>query len=240
MSTVTRSRYADPGYARQYHDDRFGGRFGAYLERYEVDLLRGMVNGTAGALLDAGVGSGKLTAVLVDEGREVVAIDASEQMLMVARERAGGGTFVVANLETLAFRDRVFASSVSSRVLMHIPDWPAAVRELCRVTEHTVVVDLPPTFSAAGVDAVWKAHRRRADDPSYRTFRLSGVEREFERAGFVIVERKRSFLLPYRFHRWLDRPGVTRTLEMVFRWLGLTRLFGAPVTLKAVRHDQPL
>ena len=236
--TVRESRYTDPVYANHYHQDRFGGRFGAYLERFEVDLLSRLVEGSAGTLLDAGVGSGKLTSALVQNGRDVVAVDLSPQMLATARERAGDrGRFVVANLESLCFPSKSFGATVSSRVLMHVPGWQSAVHELCRVTQQVVVVDVPPAGSVAVVDALWKRWRKRASDPSYRTFRISAVEQEFTRAGFTIVERRRSFLLPYRFHRWIDRPAVSKVAETVFRWMGATRFFGAPVTLKAVRRN---
>lgn len=237
MTGARESRYTDAAYADRYHEDRFGGRFGAFLERFEVDLLRELLNGTDGRVLDAGAGSGKLTAALLADGRAVVAADASAQMLTTARTRVGRrGQFVVADLEALCFPDEAFGASVSSRVLMHVRDWAKAVSELCRVSRQAVVVDVPPVASVAVVDALWKGWRKRSHDPGYRTFRVTAVERQFERAGFVVVQRRRSFVLPYRFHRWLDRPGISAAVETVFRWTGLTRLVGAPVTVKAMRR----
>jgi hypothetical protein len=70
---------------------------------------------------------------------------------------------------------------------------------------------------------------------SYRTFAPGEVVSALERRGFRVVETKRSFLLPVLFHRRLDRPGVSERIEALLARVGLTSLFGAPVTLKAVR-----
>jgi SAM-dependent methyltransferase len=54
-----------------------------------------------GRVVDLGCGSGIWAAELVDAGYEVVGVDASADMLALARERAPGATFVEASLQDI-------------------------------------------------------------------------------------------------------------------------------------------
>lgn len=55
-----------------------------------VQLLAG-VRERNGLVLELGCGSGPLTAELIAAGHRVIATDASEAMVVLARERVGGG-----------------------------------------------------------------------------------------------------------------------------------------------------
>ena len=63
--------------------------------------------GPGAALLDAGCGSGRYSVELAAEGFEVTGADRSEELVALARDRAGGGTrFVVADLCDWSLRER--------------------------------------------------------------------------------------------------------------------------------------
>ena len=101
-------------------------RLAFYLE--VLGDLRGRV------VLDAGCGGGLVAKTLAEAGAVVVGLDRSLGSLRVAR-RASGACFrpVRGQLERLPFADGAFAAVVAADVLEHIPDLPAAVRELARV-----------------------------------------------------------------------------------------------------------
>jgi SAM-dependent methyltransferase/predicted N-acetyltransferase YhbS len=91
-------------------------------------------------LLDVGCGLGEVARELgtrVGPRGSVVAIDLSERMIDHARRRHDGGpvTYAVGDIAALQYPDCHFDAVHSERVLQHVPDPDAAVRELVRVTK---------------------------------------------------------------------------------------------------------
>jgi ubiquinone/menaquinone biosynthesis C-methylase UbiE len=241
-SSSGNSIYRKTEIASQYDSDRFGGRFGWHLESQEIETFCGQLDGSCKSVLDGGCGTGKLTMPLLKAGYKVIGADSSIEMLSIARQKGTSAglspELVVSDLQALAFKDKAFDCTVSSRVLMHLHDWRAGISELCRVTDHAIVFDFPTTFSFAGLDSLLrKIVRRKADHPRqpYRTYRVRQVADALSKHSFVVLVTKRSYFLPTIMHRWMDRPQLSQKLERFCERVGLTRLFGAPATLKAVR-----
>jgi SAM-dependent methyltransferase len=106
-----------------------------YTSLYEAPGLRALLPPVAGLrVLDAGCGAGRTSAWLVEHGAEVVGIDASAELVRLARERLPSASFAVADLaEPLAFDDDSFDLAVASLVMHYLRDWVPALRELRRV-----------------------------------------------------------------------------------------------------------
>jgi SAM-dependent methyltransferase len=84
-------------------------------------------------VLDAGCGTGRLAADLADSGlARVWGVDASPEMLAVARAKTRRAGFKEGRLEALPFRDGWFDAAVAWLVI-HLVDRPAAFAELRRV-----------------------------------------------------------------------------------------------------------
>lgn len=105
----------------------------AYYERPAMLALAGDVRGRR--VLDAGCGSGALSAALRDGGAAVTGIDASVGMLDLARERLGNAIELrVADLnDRLPFDDGEFDDVIASLVLHYLEDWTTALTEIRRV-----------------------------------------------------------------------------------------------------------
>lgn len=239
------ARYRDERNAADYNEDRFGGAFGDWLRHSEVRAYRSLLSGRPSSLLDVGAGTGKLSLALADDAERVTCSDFAAPMLAVAKddaEQAGLPVrFVVTDAMNLAFRGSSFDTVVSSRMLMHVPEWRRALAELLRVARSTVLFDFPPTTSFAVVDVILKRVRRAlgSDAWTHRTLRISDVQREVERHGWRVVVIRKDWFLPVALHRKLDDPALTERLENFCGRLGLRRLFGAPVTFKAVPVPAP-
>jgi SAM-dependent methyltransferase len=104
-----------------------------YYERPAVLDLAGDVAGRR--ILDAGCGSGPLFAALRDRGAAVTGIDASAEMLQLARERLGADAALhLADLrDPLPFPDGAFDDVTACLVLHYLEDWTAPLAELRRV-----------------------------------------------------------------------------------------------------------
>jgi ubiquinone/menaquinone biosynthesis C-methylase UbiE len=110
--------------------------FFAECKRESYDLLAA----TSGSrLLEVGCGLGDDAAALarrVTPGGSVVAVDGSQAMVDAARKRHGdvaGLTFDVADASQLPYSDVTFDGCRIDRVLQHIAEPAAAIREMVRV-----------------------------------------------------------------------------------------------------------
>jgi ubiquinone/menaquinone biosynthesis C-methylase UbiE len=105
----------------------------AHYERPAMLALAGDVAGRR--ILDAGCGSGPLSAALRERGAVVTGIDASAGMLALARRRLGEDValHVVDLRDRLPFADAAFDDVVASLVLHYVEDWGPTLAELRRV-----------------------------------------------------------------------------------------------------------
>jgi SAM-dependent methyltransferase len=120
-------------FAEAYAAETENNLVNAYYERPAMVALAGDVAGRH--ILDAGCGSGPLTAALRDRGAVVTGIDSSAQMLALARRRLGEDVAlqVVDLRDPLPFGDEAFDDVVASLVLHYLEDWGPPLAELRRV-----------------------------------------------------------------------------------------------------------
>ncbi len=234
--------YADPSMADSFDRARFGGPVGALLAETQARVLTAFAGPVDGRdVLDVGTGTGRAALVLAGRGARVTALDASAEMLRVARVRAeaqgAGIRFEVGDAHHLGHRDRSFDVAVSLRVLMHAPDWRTCIGELCRVSRARVIVDFPSRGSVALVQATARrvALASGARVEAYRVLGERQVARELARHGFRVTRTHRQFVLPIVLHKRLGSRALTERVEGILRTLGLLALAGSPVTVLAER-----
>jgi SAM-dependent methyltransferase len=84
-------------------------------------------------MLDDGCGTGILSVLATLRGAEVTAIDGSEAMLQIARQRLPACEAPLADLEALPFESSTFDAVVAVNSLFFARDTNAAMREVARV-----------------------------------------------------------------------------------------------------------
>ena len=175
----------------------------AYYERPATLSLLPDVQGKR--VLDAGCGPGAYAEWLVNRGAEVVAFDANEKMVGLARERLGNKAQIIqANLEQpLDFlRDGWFDVVVSPLVMDYVKDWDRVFAEFYRVLgeggclvfsmEHPYAKyddhrDTSNYFEVELVEYEWTGFGMAVRVPSYRR-PLSEVVNPLVRAGFILEQ----------------------------------------------------
>jgi SAM-dependent methyltransferase len=234
--------YADPTTASRFDDRRFGGPIGELVATGQAAVLAEFVGPAAGrSILDVGTGTGRAALLLARGGGRVTGIDASEQMLAVARQRAAEENLTIefrsGDAHEIPFPDRAFDVAISLRVLMHTPDWRRAIGELCRVSAERVVFDYPAARSAALLQSLTRAalYRLGARTEPYRVFSDGAIDRTLAAAGFRAVVRHRQFVLPIAVHKAIGSRSFTDASERLLKRAGLLALVGSPVTLLAER-----
>ena len=178
--------------------------FNALYERPAMLELAGDVRGRA--VLDAGCGSGALTAAFHERGAVVTGVDSSAAMLLIARRRLGSSCDLhVANLEQpLPFPDDNFDDVVASLVLHYIRDWGPTLNELRRVLRPggRLLLSVDHPFVAYEAQRIsgqiptyfetfqWSFEWRLGDRTVPMTFwarPLHAMTDAFDRAGFHIL-----------------------------------------------------
>jgi SAM-dependent methyltransferase len=111
------------GFAESYSTDNESNLINGHYERPAMVDLAGDVDGHR--ILDAGCGSGPLSAALRAKGAVMTGFDSSPAMIELARRRLGADAALrVADLSRpLPFADGAFDDVVASLVLHYLPDW---------------------------------------------------------------------------------------------------------------------
>lgn len=119
--------------------------FSEVLKRAEVG------NGTD--YLDVGCGSGMAAQMAAELGANVSGIDASEELLMIARERSQNARFNLSDLEKLPFKDDSFAVVTGFNSFQYAGNPVIALAEARRVTKSNGYVVIMTWGTPEGMEA---------------------------------------------------------------------------------------
>ena len=158
-------------FAEDYTAETEGNLINGYYCRPAILDLAGHVAGRR--ILDAGCGSGPISAALRDRGALVTGFDSSIKMLELARRRLGADADLqVADLgRPLPFPDGAFDDVIVSLVLHYLEDWTAPLAELRRVLTPggrlIVAVNHPLLFPLARPGAGYFATSKWSEENSF-------------------------------------------------------------------------
>jgi SAM-dependent methyltransferase len=118
------------------------------------EILEGLPVGVA---LDAACGTGRHTSYLASLRHQVIGVDASPEMLAIARAKVPDAEFHEADLHSLPVADESIDVVVCALALVHVPDLEAALAEFVRVLRpggHLVVSDPRGIIGTIGPPAI--------------------------------------------------------------------------------------
>ena len=144
-------------FAEAYSADNEVNLLNGYYERPAMLNLAGDVDGRR--ILDAGCGSGPLTAALRDRGAFISGFDLSTAMIKLARARLGEDADLIGHdlAEPLPYADATFDDVVASLALHYLQDWTKPLAELRRVLKPggrlILSVNHPILYKALNPDA---------------------------------------------------------------------------------------
>lgn len=233
---------ADIGTSSEDYARRFTGSVGRWFvatqSKITLSLLRALPAGAS--ILDVGGGHAQIAPPLIEAGYEVTVVG-SDPVCSARLEpwiAQGRCRFEAADLQRLPYPDASFDAVVCLRLLPHSVDWNGLIRELCRVSRRCVVLDYPSSRSANVFSSRLFSLKRGIELNTRRflVFSPREVNAAFQDAGFAVRAERPQFLIPMVLHRLSNRATVSKAAEAPARLLGLTRLFGSPIIIRADRR----
>ncbi len=243
MDSEQKQPPADIETASEDYAQRFRGSTGRWMlgiqERITLSMIQAV---TPSKILDVGGGHGQLAIPLAEQGYHVTVTGSGP----TCRDRieslieSGKTDFVLNDQTRLPFADKAFDAVICFRLLPHCPDWPELIKELCRVSADSVIVDYPTIQSLnkfAG--ALFGAKKKlEGNTRPFALFRHREIEDAFKREGFELERRTGEFFLPMALHRSLRCAPLSSAMEKTFQIIGLTKLFGSPVITHLKRQKR--
>ncbi|MDQ3020391.1 MAG: methyltransferase domain-containing protein [Bacteroidota bacterium] len=141
LDTLSLEVYNDKEFAQSYSNKIEYNSHNALYERPATLSLLPDVHGKK--ILDAGCGPGRYAEWLVDKGAFVTAIDYSDEMISLTKEKLGDKAKIVKanlNLPLDFLEDEEFDVIISSMVIHYIKDWQMLFSEFNRVLKREGVL----------------------------------------------------------------------------------------------------
>lgn len=161
------------------------------LIRAEEPLVAAVTADLApGRALDVACGTGRHAAWLDAAGHKTTGIDATEEMLAVARARVPGATFDTGDYTALPYPDDAFDFAICALALTHITDPAPAIAEMARVVRpggQIVLTDAHPTFVLIQGQAMFPAGKGLAFVRNHPHLHSTYL-RAFRAVGLTVVD----------------------------------------------------
>lgn len=163
----------------------FGARATVWAETWEgpggwgTPLYQHVLNraeiGPGTRALDCGCGAGRFARMAVDRGASVAGIDASEELIEIAAERAPAGDFRAGDIEALPWEEDSFDVVTGFSAFQFADDKARALSEARRVSRGAVAVVIPTRVPESGITAVFKPVFPLFADEALESMRRSGM-----------------------------------------------------------------
>jgi SAM-dependent methyltransferase len=218
---------------------RFAGPAGAFLLKTQASLAKAMLVPYAGqSVLEVGGGHGQLLETYRSLDMDVTVHGSDLRCFERIQQEGFIGKLAVGDIGALPFKDKSFDVVVAVRLLAHLSDWRAAIEEMSRLARNAVVVDYPSLYSINALAPTFFGAKRGVEmnTRGYTVFAGREIRQAFAAAGLGQVAQAKQFFLPMVLHRMLGGRKAGALAEFLFRRVGLTRICGSPVLLRAERH----
>ena len=127
---------------------------------------------------------------------------------------------------------------ISFRFLPHEDEWAAAIGEMSRLAKKVIIVDYPDIRSFNIFYSIMFKMKKayESNTREFLTFNRKSIKNEFCKNGFCQLIFKPQFFFPMVIHRALKSGVISSLLEAFPKIIGLNKLFGTPIIVKASKN----
>lgn len=229
---------ADVETSSEDYATRFSGSIGNYFLSVQTKLALGLLkNFNIKTVLDVGGGHAQLTIPLVKNHYDVTVVGSDEscrnrldQFLELNQFK-----FRVCDMLDLPFENNSFDAVLAFRLLPHVCRWKSLLEEMCRVSNKIIIVDYPDIRS---LNIFYKFMFRikkmlEGNTRPFSLFSRNEIMSELYQHEFGRIVYKPEFFMPMVVYRILKSVVLAQISEYFFHTIGLTRLLGSPIILRA-------
>jgi len=233
---------ADIETASDCYAGRFSGAIGKWMLKKQSDIVLDLLKDKPSAkVLDVGGGHAQLARPLVAKGYSVTVHGSADICGERIRDlvEANKCKFVSSSMFELPFGDASVDTLLCFRLITHCDEWSRLIAELCRVAQHSIIIDYPTSKSLNAISSGKLFSFKKKLEGNTRTWRLFNrkeLEDEFRKHGFRCKIERKQFFLPMVLHRTLRYPPLSAFMEKVCSALCLTKLWGSPVIMQLDRR----
>jgi len=116
-------------------------------------------------ILEGGCGTGRILIYLAEKNFECYGIDPSENMLKECRKKSKKLKIKLkkGDIEKIPFKDNTFDGTYTMHVIMHMPDYKKAFKEMHRVTKKDgiIICDFPNKNSPWTKLSIWLSPKKK-------------------------------------------------------------------------------
>ena len=222
--------------------NRFSSPAGRWFLEVQEQATRGLLdNLTFNSVLDVGGGHGQNLPLLSKYSHELTVVGSDKVCPEQIRPFLENGRmiFKTAPLVQTGLADRSFDVVLSYRMLTHLQEWKALIAELCRLANHSVLVEFPIKAGFNTLSGLLFSLKKGVEGNTrpYTLFLEDQIRLEFESRGFRLHGRRALFFWPMALHRLHRSRLLGLILEGLPRLIGLTKLFGSPVIARFDRKE---
>lgn len=181
--------------------------------------------------LDLGIGSGRISRILLGKDIKVKGMDFSDEMIKLSKHNLAKFVknkqlhiFKGDLSEKLPFQDSSFDGVVCIRVIKYVRNWRKAIEEISRVIKPkgVFILEYPNFYSVQSLSRFYAG---------YLTFKPSEINNYLLESGFEIIHRMNGVKLPFYLYKFINSESklnkllkLESILEKIFKNV-LTRNF---------------
>lgn len=169
--------------------------------------------------LDLGIGTGRISSILLERNIKVKAMDFSNEMLKLSQQNLAPYVkkrqlqVYLGDLNNkLPFANNSFDGVLSIRVIKYVKNWRQAIDEISRVTKPNgvFILDYSNFYSAQTLSRFYAG---------YLTFKPSEINHYLLESGFKVIDTMYGAKLPFYLYKYANSESKLKKLRWVERAL---------------------
>ncbi len=195
-------------------DKSLGLRYLSYLETLFIQKHLKKNKGE-NLFLDLGIGTGRISRVLLKKNLKVKGMDFSEEMIRLSKQNLANyikdkklQIYKIDLNNKLPFPDNSFNGAICIRVIKYVKNWEQAIREVSRVTKPNsiFILEYSNFYSVQSLSQLFAG---------YLTFKSSEINNCLLESGFRIINQMYGVKLPFYFYKYTNSESNLKRLIQV-------------------------